>query len=126
MMLGELEYIANYVEPYEDDDPNTMPFGLLTYLFLIIFVLLMPILLMNLLVSHFIHPFCKSYYTVSLQIGLAVGDIESVQQNARLKRLAMQVKVHRTHRVPMQDIRVAEARPSGNEDDPFIARRSPS
>ena len=27
-----------------------------------------------------------------LQIGLAVGDIESVQRNARLKRLAMQVE----------------------------------
>ncbi|CAL1534374.1 unnamed protein product [Lymnaea stagnalis] len=36
----------------------------------------MPILLMNLL------------------IGLAVGDIESVQSNARLKRLAMQVELH--------------------------------
>ena len=28
----------------------------------------------------------------SLQIGLAVGDIEAVQRNARLKRLAMQVR----------------------------------
>lgn len=28
---------------------------------------------------------------VLIQIGLAVGDIESVQRNARLKRLAMQV-----------------------------------
>lgn len=38
-----------------------------------LFMVLMPILLMNLL------------------IGLAVGDIESVRRNAQLKRLAMQV-----------------------------------
>lgn len=39
----------------------------------VLFMILMPILLMNLL------------------IGLAVGDIESVKRNAQLKRLAMQV-----------------------------------
>ena len=33
--------------------------------------------------------------TLSLfQIGLAVGDIEAVQKDARLKRLAMQVELH--------------------------------
>ena len=32
--------------------------------------------------------------TTCLQIGLAVGDIEAVQKNARLKRLAMQVQLH--------------------------------
>lgn len=41
-----------------------------------LFMILMPILLMNLL------------------IGLAVGDIESVRRNAQLKRLAMQVVLH--------------------------------
>jgi len=41
-----------------------------------VFMILMPILLMNLL------------------IGLAVGDIESVRRNAQLKRLAMQVVLH--------------------------------
>lgn len=51
MMLGEIDYIPNFVDPLEDDDPKSMPFGLLTYLFLIVFILLMPILLMNLLVS---------------------------------------------------------------------------
>ena len=30
---------------------------------------------------------------ISLQIGLAVGDIEAVQKDARLKRLAMQVQI---------------------------------
>jgi transient receptor potential cation channel subfamily A member 1 len=41
-----------------------------------LFMIFMPILLMNLL------------------IGLAVGDIESVRRNAQLKRLAMQVVLH--------------------------------
>lgn len=44
--------------------------------FLIIFAILMPILLMNLL------------------IGLAVGDIETVRRNASMKRLAMQIQHH--------------------------------
>lgn len=44
--------------------------------FLIIFAILMPILLMNLL------------------IGLAVGDIETVRRNASMKRLAMQIHHH--------------------------------
>lgn len=44
--------------------------------FLIVFAVLMPILLMNLL------------------IGLAVGDIETVRSNAQMKRLTMQVQMH--------------------------------
>ena len=37
---------------------------------------------------------CQSSPHIGLQIGLAVGDIEAVQKNARLKRLAMQVQLH--------------------------------
>jgi hypothetical protein len=36
----------------------------------------------------------KIDYLNILKIGLAVGDIESVQRNARLKREAMQVQLH--------------------------------
>ncbi|CAF4424133.1 unnamed protein product, partial [Adineta steineri] len=43
---------------------------------LLLFAVIMPILLMNLL------------------IGLAIGDLMQIQQNARLKRLAMQVQYH--------------------------------
>lgn len=55
-------------------------------LFLIVFAILMPILLMNLL------------------IGLAVGDIETVRRNASMKRLTMQVEMHTNleKRLPMQ------------------------
>ena len=38
----------------------------------------------------------------SLQIGLAVGDIEAVQRNARLKRLAMQVLLFKMVYQPLE------------------------
>ncbi|XP_048509555.1 transient receptor potential cation channel subfamily A member 1 isoform X2 [Athalia rosae] len=82
MMLGEIDFLGTYVEPYyhrgsaRDEDTKGLPFPLPAFLILSIFMVLMPILLMNLL------------------IGLAVGDIESVRRNAQLKRLAMQVVLH--------------------------------
>jgi transient receptor potential cation channel subfamily A member 1 len=84
MMLGEIDLLGTYIQPLyaEDDDqengqartPRTIPYPVPVFLMLGVFMVLMPILLMNLL------------------IGLAVGDIESVRRNAQLKRLAMQVK----------------------------------
>lgn len=75
MMLGEIDFIATYVQPYYKPESDTiLPFPMPTFLILALFMVFMPILLMNLL------------------IGLAVGDIESVRRNAQLKRLAMQVK----------------------------------
>lgn len=55
-------------------DERKLPHPISSFLMLGIFMVFMPILLMNLL------------------IGLAVGDIESVRRNAQLKRLAMQVR----------------------------------
>lgn len=48
MMVGELNYQNNFLEPYMNND---LPFGFLTYFIFVAFVLLMPILLVNLLVS---------------------------------------------------------------------------
>ncbi|XP_063219628.1 transient receptor potential cation channel subfamily A member 1 isoform X1 [Bacillus rossius redtenbacheri] len=87
MMLGEIDFLGTYVQPYfqtrdddsragEDYDGKLLPYPLPSFLILGLFMVLMPILLMNLL------------------IGLAVGDIESVRRNAQLKRLAMQVVLH--------------------------------
>ncbi|XP_052751408.1 transient receptor potential cation channel subfamily A member 1 [Galleria mellonella] len=77
MMLGEIDFVGTYVIPYYKEEADIMlPFPLPTFLILGVFMVLMPILLMNLL------------------IGLAVGDIESVRRNAQLKRLAMQVVLH--------------------------------
>nr|AOR81469.1 TRPA1 [Nilaparvata lugens] len=78
MMLGEIDFLGTYVQPFylTDEDRRTLPYPFPAFLILGIFMVLMPILLMNLL------------------IGLAVGDIESVRRNAQLKRLAMQVVLH--------------------------------
>jgi transient receptor potential cation channel subfamily A protein 1 len=76
MMLGEIDFLGTYVQPYYDEDAKkekTLPYPIPAFLILGLFMVFMPILLMNLL------------------IGLAVGDIESVRRNAQLKRLAMQV-----------------------------------
>uniref|UniRef100_A0A182PV41 Uncharacterized protein n=2 Tax=Cellia TaxID=44534 RepID=A0A182PV41_9DIPT len=73
MMLGEMDFVGTYVQPFHVGD---LPFPFPSFVILCLFMILMPILLMNLL------------------IGLAVGDIESVRRNAQLKRLAMQVVLH--------------------------------
>ncbi|CAG0881689.1 unnamed protein product [Darwinula stevensoni] len=78
MMLGELDFLGTFVQPYWGAGACgiQLPFRAPTFFFLVVFILFMPILLMNLL------------------IGLAVGDIESVRRNAQLKRIAMQVELH--------------------------------
>lgn len=68
MMLGELDYERSYLE-----NTHEQHFNLMNLIVLLIFAIIMPILLMNLLV------------------GLAIGDLMQIQQNARLKRLATQV-----------------------------------
>uniref|UniRef100_A0A674NZZ9 Transient receptor potential cation channel, subfamily A, member 1b n=1 Tax=Takifugu rubripes TaxID=31033 RepID=A0A674NZZ9_TAKRU len=73
MMVGELNYQNNFLDPYLKDE---LPFGLLTYFVFVSFIIVMPILLVN------------------LMIGLAVGDIAEVQRNASLKRIAMQIELH--------------------------------
>uniref|UniRef100_A0A6J0V738 Transient receptor potential cation channel subfamily A member 1 n=1 Tax=Pogona vitticeps TaxID=103695 RepID=A0A6J0V738_9SAUR len=73
MMLGDINYRDAFLEPLLT---KRLPYPLLSFLILIIFSLLIPILLMNLL------------------IGLAVGDIAEVQKFAALKRIAMQVNLH--------------------------------
>lgn len=76
MMLGEIDFLGTYVRPYYlNEEGRSLPFPIPAFLILGLFMVLMPILLMNLL------------------IGLAVGDIESVRRNAQLKRLAMQVSL---------------------------------
>ncbi|XP_046389519.1 transient receptor potential cation channel subfamily A member 1-like isoform X2 [Ischnura elegans] len=78
MMLGEIDFLGTFVSPYiskrrGDMTKAALPYANTTFFILVIFMVFMPILIMNLL------------------IGLAVGDIESVRRNAQLKRLAMQL-----------------------------------
>lgn len=71
MMLGELDYDHTYLE-----NSDNQHYPMMNLVMLLLFAIIMPILLMNLLV------------------GLAIGDLMQIQQNARLKRLAMQVRLH--------------------------------
>ncbi|CAL4249634.1 unnamed protein product, partial [Meganyctiphanes norvegica] len=78
MMLGEVDFLNSFIYPFYGvgNRGSVLYFPKTTFAMLLIFMILMPILLMNLL------------------IGLAVGDIESVKKNAQLKRIAMQVALH--------------------------------
>ena len=82
MMLGELDYDRTFLESHQDQH-----FHNLSLIILLIFAIIMPILLMNLLV------------------GLAIGDLMQIQQNARLKRLATQVRLFKREifRFPIED-----------------------
>ncbi|XP_055331678.1 transient receptor potential cation channel subfamily A member 1-like isoform X2 [Paramacrobiotus metropolitanus] len=73
MMLGDLDVIHNYIYPMSN---GALPFPQMTSVFLVLFVIIVSILLMNLL------------------IGLAVGDIEDIQRSATLRRIGMQVELH--------------------------------
>nr|XP_058941683.1 transient receptor potential cation channel subfamily A member 1-like [Pocillopora verrucosa] len=68
MTLGELNYADNFM-PWE------YPFATLINTLFVLFVLAMPIILMNMLV------------------GLAVGDIDNIQKNATMDRYVMQIKM---------------------------------
>lgn len=48
MMVGELNYQNNVLDPYLKDE---LPFTFLTYFIFVGFILVMPILLVNLMVS---------------------------------------------------------------------------
>ncbi|XP_076466512.1 transient receptor potential cation channel subfamily A member 1 homolog [Babylonia areolata] len=70
MMIGEFDFDSIFNEP-----TNQIKYDTVGYLVFVVFLIVMAILLMNLLV------------------GLAVDDIKAVQEQAALKRMAMQVKL---------------------------------
>ena len=51
MMVGEMNYLDNFVAAHIDGDPTTSHFSGMAFFILSMFLLLMAILLMNLLVS---------------------------------------------------------------------------
>ncbi len=51
MMIGELDGIDTVYSPYTDDSPYTLHFAGMTIFFEILFIILMPILLTNLMVK---------------------------------------------------------------------------
>ncbi len=65
---------------------------------------------LNTLPPYFIPRTLIKKFGLSFQIGLAVGDIAGVQRNARLKRLAMQVELHKDleHTLPNSILKYGE------------------
>lgn len=70
MMIGEFEFDSIF---FPEDCENALPYPVSTTILFVVFLVVMAIIIMNLLV------------------GLAVDDIKAVQEQAVLKRLAMQV-----------------------------------
>ena len=75
MSIGELEYDNLFFDNIHNEKEYMVHYKWTTKAFFVFFVMIMPIIIMNLLV------------------GLAVDDIKTVQENAILKRLAMQVQL---------------------------------
>eukprot|EP00094_Tigriopus_californicus_P006606 TCALIF_06362-PA protein Name:"Similar to trpa-1 Transient receptor potential cation channel subfamily A member 1 homolog (Caenorhabditis elegans)" AED:0.12 eAED:0.12 QI:8/0.6/0.31/0.93/1/1/16/267/1355 len=80
MMIGEFEFDDLFFDNISNSDENkehmVLPYREATFLFFLVFMIIMSIIVMNLLV------------------GLAVDDIKAVQDNAVLQRLAMQVTLN--------------------------------
>ncbi|KAI3381576.1 hypothetical protein SNEBB_008735 [Seison nebaliae] len=76
MMMGDTRNFELFSASHDHDNSNDLHFPSISHIFIVTFLLLMCLLLMNLL------------------IGLAVGDIGSVRQNAELKRLTLRVLLH--------------------------------
>ena len=71
-MLGEIDYAAIVRE----SSRGNLPFGTLTFLFIVTLAILMAIVIVNLL------------------IGLAVGDIENIRMNAIVEKRSIEVEVY--------------------------------
>ncbi|ROT68773.1 Transient receptor potential cation channel subfamily A member 1 [Penaeus vannamei] len=82
MMLGEVDFLTIYVYPFyqESTRGDILLFPRTTFALLVIFMILMPILLMNLL------------------IGLAVGDIESVEMHTELENKLPEMIIRRVNK----------------------------
>ena len=79
MMTGSIEYVSNWIEPYHGDD---LVYQTLTFIMLILFVLLIPILLVNLLVR-----LCGNFFIKLGSITVFVGYTYSLLNFWRFGRL---------------------------------------
>ena len=100
MCTGELEFDSIFhQEPSgERDELQDVPFPPVSYLLWTAFIIFIPILLINMLVCARIHYSGLDMHTLvatnavySIQVGLAVGDIQSIYDEAKLKKLSLQV-----------------------------------
>ena len=95
MTTGEFDFDSIFrQDPVgESDDAEEIPFPQISYILWIGFVILMPVLLTNMLVICLVHAYIDINYCILYKVGLAVGDIQTVQDEAELKKLALQVNL---------------------------------
>ena len=97
MTSGEIEYeqvfrFRDFQEAGTDNPPvGDLNYVAMTHILFVVFVILMPILFANLLVS--IAKQIPSWHVnlLFIQIGLAVGDTQKVEERATLTYLSLQV-----------------------------------
>ena len=93
MTTGEFDFDSIFRQDPTggSDDAEEIPFPQISYILWIVFVILMPILLTNMLVNS--TPTAHKYFIFIWKVGLAVGDISAIQNEAELKELALQVNL---------------------------------
>ena len=98
MTSGEMEYEQVFrFRDFEDSADGTsttagdINYITMSHVLFIIFVILMPVLFANLLVSTGSSKLVTKLYPLSIQIGLAVGDTQKVEEKATLTYLSLQV-----------------------------------
>ena len=100
LSTGELEFDSFFRLSTNGDSDEAEPlrFAVVTYILWVVFVVLMPILLLNLLVGYTCTDIyealsnCMSLHTLS-QTGLAVDDIQQIQKVASRRKLELQVSI---------------------------------
>ena len=102
MTSGEMEYEQVFRFRDFDNDDTTTAVGDINYITMshvlfVIFIILMPVLFANLLVSTSIAVVNNNVIAIDIQIGLAVGDTQKVEEKATLTYLSLQVLCNCTH-----------------------------
>ena len=74
----------------DSDVESEIPYPAVSSVLWVIFIVVMPILLTNMLVSKLSTKYCDHHIS---QVGLAVGDIDRIQMDASLEKLILQASL---------------------------------
>ena len=96
MFAGELDYatVFRFRElPDDNSDPNSVDLNhaVMACILWVVFVIVMPILFANLLVSSYYQCHTNKLIVIIIQIGLAVGDTQKEEEKATLTYLSLLV-----------------------------------
>ena len=89
MTTGEFEY--DNIFRLSPDQEEGIPYKRTAYTLWIVFVIVMPILLANMLVNSSYYLCCCYEYCYCFKVGLAVDDIEKIRREATLAEFKLKV-----------------------------------